>query len=84
MYFSVLGHTEVSCGIFWAIHTETKPSLMYIEIEYYMYDTQLQNGFNTNKPSKSIKNMIKMNKQWCFNVSFIIVGRPGVSWGVLG
>ena len=28
-----------------AIHTETKPFSMYIEIEYYMYNTQLFDAF---------------------------------------
>ena len=47
---SVLGYTEVSWGIFWAIHTETKPSSIYIEIEYYMYNNKLYDAFNENKP----------------------------------
>ena len=28
-----------------AIHTETKPFLVYIEIEYFMYNTQLFDAF---------------------------------------
>ena len=38
-------------GIFWAIHTETKPYSMYIDIIYYMYNTQIHDVFIENKPS---------------------------------
>ena len=34
-----------------AIHTETKPFSVYIEIEYFMYNTQLFDAFYENKPS---------------------------------
>ena len=61
-----------------AIHTETKPYSIYIEIEYYnirlhdaFYDTNLQN----------IKKMINVIKLRYFDVYF---RHSRASWGVLG
>ena len=65
-FVSVLGYTEVSCGNFWAIHTETKLYSMYTEMEYYMYTTQLHDAFQM----KINKKIIKMNKPRYFDVSF--------------
>ena len=67
-------------GIFWSIHTETKPSSIYIEIEYYMYNNKLYDALM--KINIQInKKMIKMNKQKYFDVSFRY---SRASWGVLG
>ena len=79
--FSVLVYIEVSFGIFWAIHTEIKPSSMHIEIENYMSKTQLR-LIEINL--KINKKMIKMNKQRYFDVYFRLVGRPGGVLGCLG
>ena len=46
--FSVYWGTLRCPGVFsgLAIHTETKPKIsMYIEVEYYMYNTQLFDAF---------------------------------------
>ena len=77
-------------GVSWvsgAIHTETKPYLIFIEIEYY--NIRLHDAFNEMKLNlQIIKKMIKLNKLRYFDVSFRYSraswGVLGVSWGVLG
>ena len=66
-------------GIFWAIHTETKPYSILIEIEYY--DIRLHDDFI--KLNLQInKKMIKKSKQRYFDVSFrYSMGSLGVSSG---
>ena len=50
-----------------AIHTETKPYSIYIEIKYYNIFDYMMRLMKLNL--QIIKNMIKLNKQWYFDVS---------------
>ena len=65
---SLLGYTEKSWRIFWAIHTETKPqyilklNISCIIIDYMM--RLMKSNLQVNKK------MIKMNKQKYYDVSF--------------